>query len=130
MSYTTVEGRGESTHLEPAFNAFIAATVDLLLAGLNEWLEAGVKDRDSAQENRASAELDRRDQKKARWVMVLLSAALLVTGAINLLRGHPTPIVNIPAPAAMPAPVVNVPPVPVTLSPVINIIPAPHRSAK
>jgi hypothetical protein len=100
-----------------SYNGFISATVDLLLAGLDEYKEAAEKarasdkeDRDSARRDRDSGALDRRNQKISRWVTVALTIAIASAAAVNALR-KPAPVV-IPAPivnvAAAPAPVVNV----------------------
>lgn len=88
-----------------------AAAVELMLSGLDEWLAAGAKDR-------ASAELDRKDQQKARWVMIALTVAIVIVGVLGYLKPAPAPIVNNAAPVVnVPTPVVNVT-VPAAASPV------------
>ena len=98
---------GTPNHYEYFVQDVSAAAVDLMLTGLDEWLAAGAKDR-------ASAELDRLDQRRARWAMIALTIAIVVVGVLGFLKPSapvPAPIVNIQAPAPSPAPMVNVSPV-------------------
>lgn len=121
---------------EGAYHGFIAATVDLMLTGLDEYLIAAKAAQDSAQKDRDSAVLDRQEQDKDRNVMNRLTGAIVfftamsaIATGVSAYRASVTvqaPVVNISPP---PAPIVNIPAVPVTLSPTINVT-LPMRASR
>lgn len=107
------------------YEGFIAATVDLLMAGLDEYLAAGAKDRASADLDRQAMALDREDQRKVRWGMAGLTAAIVLltlviaaSTVVSAFRKSPYPIVNISVPSLLPspAPIVTIQPVPVNVT--------------
>jgi hypothetical protein len=103
---------------------FITAAVELLLAGLDEWLAAAAKDRESASKDREAAAADRADQARSRRMMNCLTVAIMLSavasGAGTLWSAYSAR--RAPAPIVVPAPVVSVAASPV---PTINVLPAP-----
>lgn len=122
---------------------FAAASVGVMFAGLDEYLRAAEKDRESAEHDRASAaegrksaekdrqadrvaaEADKRRQDSDRAAMNRFTRAIMIAAiasAFGTLYGAfhtskptviPAPVVNVAAP---PAPIVNIAPIPVTLT--------------
>lgn len=114
-----------------AFDAAIAAAMDLMLSGIEEFTKAvasyvatAEQDRKDAGLERASAKADRESQernresmRKATWVTGIFTVVIALATAVLIF--HPA------SPVVVPAPVVNVatPPTPsvVVPAPVVNV---------
>jgi hypothetical protein len=85
-----------------------------MLTGIELYVKAAAKDRESAKR-------DRKDQRRNRWVIVILTIVIAVATVGSWFRNQTTVVNNMPMPQEIP--VVPISPQPIPLSPNISFNP-------